>query len=50
MIRDGVYFGFDGVDMRLSLVGFLWFRCVLVFSAFFVLVSEGEFYRGDFIV
>jgi hypothetical protein len=50
VIRDGVYFGFDGVYMWLSLVGFLWFCCVLVFSAFFVLVSEGEFYRGDFIV
>jgi hypothetical protein len=50
VIRDGVYFGFDCVYMWLSLVGFLWFCCVLVFSAFFVLVSEGEFYRGDFIV
>jgi len=50
VIGDGVYFGFDCVYMWLSLVGFLWFCCVLVFFAFFVMVSEGEFYRGDFIV
>ncbi len=50
MIRDSVYFGFDCVYVGLSFVGFLWFCCVLVVSAFFVLVPEGEFYRGDFIV